>query len=123
MLALLLLIKLLQMYNNIKRVAWDYDIVLFITEQFETFRNNFKHMPADELPNVSSVWAIMYDDRRDVWIEMGGDLIIENKDTGCILQDDAFTKRIPWIVCVPLSLNDFLSLNKDYKKPLHSNNN
>lgn len=72
MLALLLLIKLLQMYNNIKRVAWDYDIVLFITERFETFRNNFKHMPADELPNVSSAWAIMYDDRRDVWIEMGG---------------------------------------------------
>ena len=82
-----------------KRVVFDADTVRFIATSHSELVRYFKDLcnpnssRADSWDNrawneVDSVRLFIYDSSRDVSLEMGGDLLIQNTETEEILIDD-----------------------------------
>lgn len=100
----------------------DYNPII-LTEDFTEVKQFFKnlkhhHTASDDIgrEEISSIYLFVYDDRYSVEYEMSGDLIVLDKETDEIVEQQHWADRVPgFFYCQPLSLEDFLRLNKDYK--------
>ena len=109
---------------NIKRaIFWaDYGPIL-LTEDFTEVKQFFKnlkhhHTASDEIgrEEITSIYLFVYDDRYSVEYEMSGDLIVIDKETDEIVDQEYWTERVPgFYYCQPLDLSEFLKINPNYK--------
>ena len=110
---------------NTKRVVYDGDCVRFTTTSHSELVKYFKDLcnpdwqRAEDWDNrtwneVDAIRCFVYDDRRDIWMEMSGDLLISNKETEEILEED-WRKHQPWLVSMPLDIKEYLMLNGEYQ--------
>lgn len=108
---------------NLKRaVFWaDYSPIL-LTEDFTEVKHFFKnlkrrHTASDDIwrGEIREIYLFIYDDRYSVEYEMSGDIIVIDKETDEIVEQQHWSERVPgFFYCQPLNLGEFLKLNPNY---------
>lgn len=99
----------------------DYSPII-LTKDFTEVKHFFKNLKAkhtldDEISwtEITSIYLFVYDDRYSVEYEMSWDIIVLDKENDEIVEQQHWADRVPgFFYCQPLSLKDFLELNKDY---------
>lgn len=108
---------------NLTRVIFGSDIPILITKDFTEVKHFFRNLKEEHSANdedlsfgdVNAIYLFAYDDRYDVDREMSGDLLVFDKESDEIVEQEHWSERVPWFFyCQPLDLSEFLALNKEY---------
>ena len=110
---------------NLKRVIFGADYCpCLLTEDFTEVKQFFRNLKSEHSRNddelswteITSIYLFVYDDRYSVESDMSWELLVLDKETDEIVEQQHWADRVPgFFYCQPLSLEDFLRLNKDYK--------
>ena len=87
---------------NLTRVVWSEDIPVLITKDFTEVKRFFKNLKKpphdyerDTWDLITAIYLFAYDDRYDVDREMSGDVIVIDKDTNEIVEQEHWSDRVP----------------------------